>query len=806
MQLKARIKFTLLISFFLTISMISMAQVGQVKGVVRSSDGEPVQYVSIQLKEIKGGVLSAEDGSFLIKNIKEGKYTLLVSFVGLKQQTQTIEIKSGETHAIDFKLPENASQLTEVVVAYSKGINEKSVTVGKVNIKPMDLPQSIAVVGKEILERQQTLRVSDALMNVTGVYLYGNTGGGQEEIGGRGYAFNSSNTFKNGVRFNNGAMPEMSSLERLEVMKGSSAILFGNVAAGGVLNLVTKKPKFETGGEISFRAGSYDFYKPSFDIYGALGKSKVAAYRINTTYEKAKSFRDVVTAERFYVNPSLLFKAGKKTSFLLEGDYLKDNRTSDFGTGAVNYEVADVPRNRFLGANWSYYNTEQKTATLTSTHQFNRNWEIRNTSSYQGFNSELFGTNRPNASSQFIQTDGRWIRGLQRSGIDEKYFITQFDLMGRFSTGGIKHNLLVGADADKYITDSKAYVYTNPAIGNKNIYDTINIYDLNMYKQREDIPEVTATTLTHTPIVRYGVYVQDLICISEKLKLLAGIRYTKQQTSDGYIDSLTKNKRIATSGVSEDAFTPRLGLVFQPLKTISVFASYANSFTLNTGTDINLQPLEPSYINQYEAGIKSEIFKKLLSANITVYKIVNSNLAQTALVDANGNANSNSNIKELAGEVTSKGLEVDIATKPVYGFQFIAGYSFNETKYTESNTYVVGSKLRYNPQHTANFNIHYNFSERSALRGFNAGVLVYYVGDRVAGRSTRVQVPNDNYKLMPIPDYAQVDASIGYTYQKLSVRLKVSNLLNELSYNVHDDNSVNPIAPRMIATTIALRF
>src|SRR6185436_20302181 len=140
LQTKAWTKSTLLIFCFIITSIISMAQVGHVKGIVRSNDGEPVQYVSIQLKEIKGGVLSAEDGSFLLKNIKEGKYTLLVSFVGLKQQTQIIEIKSGETHTIDFKLPENASQLTEVVVAYSKGINEKPVTVGKVNIKPMDLP------------------------------------------------------------------------------------------------------------------------------------------------------------------------------------------------------------------------------------------------------------------------------------------------------------------------------------------------------------------------------------------------------------------------------------------------------------------------------------------------------------------------------------------------------------------------------------------------------------------------------------------------------------------------------------------
>jgi iron complex outermembrane receptor protein len=108
-------------------------------------------------------------------------------------------------------------------------------------------------------------------------------------------------------------MPEMSGVEKIEFLKGGSAILFGNVAAGGIMNIITKKPKFERGGELSFRAGSYDFYKPSLDVFGAFGNSKKAAYRLNTTYEKAGSFRDVVNSERCYINPSFLFKLGTKT-------------------------------------------------------------------------------------------------------------------------------------------------------------------------------------------------------------------------------------------------------------------------------------------------------------------------------------------------------------------------------------------------------------------------------------------------------------------------------------------------------------
>jgi iron complex outermembrane receptor protein len=775
----------------LCISAIGYAQTGIIKGRITTSDHQPAAHVSVLVKEIKKGTVSADDGSFELDHLSQGKYTLIISFVGLKTQQKTVEINNDQPQELDFELAENAGQLTEVIVVATHGLNDKVAGIGKGGIKPMDLPQSVVVIGKDVLERQQTLRLSEALMNVNGIYMYGNTGGAQEELGGRGYAYNSSNTFKNGARFNNATMPEMSGLEKVEVLKGSAAILFGNVAPGGVINLVTKKPRFERGGEISMRAGSYDLYKPAIDVYGPI--SKALAYRLNTTYEKSRSFRDEVHAERFYINPSFLVKIGKKTELLLEGDYLDDDRTSDFGVGAINYELIDIPRSRFLGASWSYYKTSQQTATATVTHHLNNNWELRGLASYQHFDSDLFGTARPNANSQMIQPDGKWIRGLQRTQNEEEYYVLQVDLTGHFKTGQIEHTALIGADADRYKTIATAY----KAVAK---YDSINVFDLDKYTQRTDIPTMAGDRITTSPIERAGVYVQDLVALTKQIKVLAGVRWSYQENKRASVDTISNKMRGFVNSYYTSAFSPRLGIVYQPITTMSIFASYSNSFVPNSGRDINNEPLAPSVIDQFEAGIKNELFKGLLSANVTVYRIVNSDFAQAVLnppASAPG-------AQELAGEVTSKGVEVDIMSKPIHGFSFIAGYSFNETKYTESNTYIKGSLLRYNPQQTANASVYYTFSERSALKGFNAGFITYYVGERVAGRSTTAARPD--YKLMALPNYMQFDASVGYAIQKVTVRVKLSNLFNKLSYYVHDDNSVNPIAPRQFATTVSFRL
>ncbi len=782
-------KISLFIFSFITSIIVAQAQTGSIKGKITNKAGDVIQFVNVTLKNSKQGTISNEDGEFLLKNVKVGEQTVVLQFVGLKTEEKTVVVNANKTTELAINLEESTNELSEVTVTGVQSANEKTVNIGKIAIKPMDLPQAVATIDRTVLERQQVLRLSDALMNANGVYIMGNTGGYQEEIAGRGFAFSSSNTFKNGARYFNGTMPEMSSIEKVEIMKGSTAILFGNVAAGGILNLVTKKPRFDAGGSVSMRLGSFNFYKPSVDLYGSVIGSKKVAYRINGTYEKGDSFREYVGSERTYVNPSLLFKLSDKTEIIVEGDYMKDRRTADFGIGAINYTITNLPRERFLGVKWSYYDIKQQTANFTVNHQLNNNWKISATGAYRAYQSDLFASTRPTS----IASSGQWIRSIQRSQVDEKYWMGQIDLTGTFKTGAIAHNLLFGADVDSYNTQTTAYTSA--------VYDTINVYSEPIVDKRSDQPALAQSTITTAPVNRFGVYVQDLVALSEKFKFLAGVRYSYQDTKSSVLTVKT-NATVETSSF-DYAFSPRLGLVYQPNKNMSIFSSYSNSFTLNTGTDIYGNALKPSLIDQVEVGVKNELFGGLLAANVTLYQIKNSNLAQTALVDKDGKANTNTNIKELAGEVTSQGVEVDIKSKPFLGFSLMAGYSYNETKYTKSNIYIIGSLLRYNPNHTANASIYYTFSK---LKGLNLGLTAMYFGERMAGRSTRLTVANDTYKLIPLRAYTQLDASIGYNFTKFSIRGKVSNLLNELSYNVHDDNSVNPIAPRMVSVTVAYKW
>src|SRR5688572_4100978 len=275
----------LLTVIFLTSSILTFAQTGKISGKIKTEANEAAAYANVALKGTRIGATTDVDGNYSISGITPGAYTLVASFVGMQPVEKRIEVVADQITTVDFTLSENGKELDEVVVEDTRTLNEKTVDIGKSGIKSMDLPQSVLVIDAAVLRNQQVGRLSDVLNNTSGVYVMGTTGGVQEEIAGRGFSYGSNNTFKNGVRYNNGVMPETTSLERVEILKGSSAILFGNVAAGGVLNLVTKKPVFQQGGEISFRVGSYDFYKPALDIYGPINNSQSVAFRLNTTYE-----------------------------------------------------------------------------------------------------------------------------------------------------------------------------------------------------------------------------------------------------------------------------------------------------------------------------------------------------------------------------------------------------------------------------------------------------------------------------------------------------------------------------------------
>ncbi|MCO6173862.1 TonB-dependent siderophore receptor [Flavobacterium sp. NRK F10] len=679
--------------------------------------------------------------------------------------------------------------LNEVVV--NGNPQDVPATVGKANINPMDLPQATTIITNETLKNQQVSSLSDILKNANGVYIMGTVGGYQEEIASRGFSMRSDNTFKNGVRYFNGMMIETSGLEKVEFLKGSAAMLYGNVAPGGILNLVTKKPKFNFGGEVGFAFGSFNTYKPTFDVYNAIGKNKKVAFRVNGSYEKAESFRDYVESERYYLNPSFLFKLSDKTELLVETDYTNDSRTPDFGSGVIDYELVDIPRSRFLGVTWGYFDSEQLSNTITLTHHLNDNWSVNFINGIRYYETELFSNARPNTGGS-ISEDGEWTRNLQRSKEKNNYFTQQANLNGKFTIGKTQHQFLFGADVENYKTNATRY-------NNYTGYDTINIFNNYDPSSEGAIPDLTLNTYTQTPISRFGIYVQDLISFAEKWKLLAGVRYSYQDTESNVYKYSNSSTTITNN--YDGAFSPRVGLIYQPSKKHSLFATYSNSFQTNTGTDIDGNALDPSIIDQYEVGIKNKLFNDKIQANVTFYQINNDNLAQTSLA----NGNTNSSIKELAGAIRSNGVEIDITANPVKGLQIVAGYSFNETKYRKSNTYIEGSLLRYNPKNTANLSINYKV-ESGKLKGLNVGLINSYFGTRYAGRSTRITEENDNRKLIYLSDYFQVDATLGYDYKNFSIRTKLANIFNELNYNAHDDNSLNPIAPRNYSVALSYKF
>ena len=688
--------------------------------------------------------------------------------------------------------------LQEVMINGSK--QHKPVSAIRSGLKVIDIPQSVQIIGNEIISQQQAIRLSDVIKNVNGVYVGSARGGAQESFWSRGYDMSANNMFKNGFRFSSGSIPEVSSLEKVEVLKGSAALLYGNVAPGGILNMVTKTPSFSKGGELSMQMGSYSFYKPSVDIYGPL--NDYIAYRFTGSYENSKSFRDVVSKERFYVNPSFLFKVSPKTEITLQGDYLNDDWTPDFGTAIIGKEIVDLPRSTYLGARWSNGKTVQTTISALVNHNFNDNWTFNFNTSFQNYERDSKGTER-------IQPDaaGNWKRPLGQTKNLEQIAGQQISLQGSFATGKVKHQLFTGVDLENSYLQSYSFVF------NPTTYGSGNVYDFENFNQGMGIPDAATTRLVKTDTNRFGIYTQDLISLTDKFKVLAGLRWSWQEAKVDTYD-LTKTPEVLTTTPNrpDQAFTPKVGLVYQPTTTSSLFASYSSSFTPNSGNTVNGEAIEASIIDQYEVGIKKDFFRGRLTTNVTLYQINNNNLAQTAEFKADGTTNIDTNVKVLSGATKSEGIEIDITARPIEGFSIIAGYSYNDMRYTATSgltgSFIEGDRLARTPANTANMSFFYTFPS-GKLKGLSIGAIGNYIGDRVGGWNNQYDAARPNGiwdREIPIAGYTTMDLSAGYSWKKFSILCKLSNVTNELNYTVHENYSVNPIAPRQVLTSLRYKF
>lgn len=816
--MKSPIKF-LFATLFFTFQLYAQSN-GSIKGAVVSSQNLPLEKVTVAAQNAVFSTLTDHGGNYTISNVKPGNYTLVFSHIGFTTSSVQISVTSNAVTIVPkVSLSESQNTLSEVIVSGS--VINRTLANGKAGIKTIDLPQSVQVINSKTLEQQQTLRLSDVIKNVNGVYVGSARGGAQESFWSRGYDMSTNNMFKNGFRSNSGSMPEVASLEQVEALKGSSALLFGNVAPGGIVNMVTKTPSFSKGGSVSFQAGSYAFYKPTIDFYGPLNKT--IAYRFIGSYENAESFRDVVKRERIYVNPSLLFKVSKKTHILLQGDYLKDNWTPDFGTGSIGKKLVDLPRNTYLGAKWSNGLTTQATFTGQISYKFHKNWKFSSNTSLQDYGRKSEGTERIQPAA-----NGTLNRPLGKNKNTELIAAQQFNLQGTFTTGSVKHQLSTGIDTDYSFGQAFTYAYDRAN------YDPspVDIYDPSSYADEHVIPGARNSKIVKTETNRFGVYVQDLISLTDKFKVLAGIRWSWQEAQA--INYLEKTETVAgvfnvIHNAENDpdpgkdpkridaAFSPKAGLVYQPTKSTSLFASYANSFTPNTGVNINNETLEASIIDQFEVGVKKEFWNGILSTNVTLYQIVNSNLAQMAEFDANGAANTNSQMKILSGATKSKGIEVDVNAKPIEGLNVLVGYSYNDMRFTKTlghgiaGSFIEGDRVARTPQHTANASFFYTVPS-GKLKGLSFGSIANYIGNRIGGwnndyaLNTATNQVEFRDREIPIDGYATIDVSAGYNWRQFSILCRLSNITNELNYTVHENYSVNPIAPRQVMATLKYKF
>lgn len=797
-----KIKFTSILSVFMLLAMVSVAVYAQkskssLSGTVKTNDGSVASHVTVSLKHVS--TQTDENGRFTFMNLAIGTFQLRVSAVGIKTMQMEVQVKEGENEMNTIVIAESASQLQEVAISAYKSSNNKPTTLGKVAIAPRDLPQSVQIITNQVIQDQQADRLGDVMKNVNGVALGANRGGVGENFYARGYSLGANNIFKNGARTSIGGSPEASTLESVEVLKGSAALLYGGVTGGAVVNMVTKKPRFDrTGGEASFRTGSYDQYKGIVDFYTPLDEK--VAIRLIATGEEAGSFRDNVKSKRVYVNPSLLYKVNDKTEILLQGDYLNSDFTPDFGLGTIGNKLNSLGRNVFINTNWAYNKTNTATGQLVLNHKFNNDWKLNVNTSIQSYDRDYFSAERPAADA-----NGFWNRVLTRSNVKELTFNQQINLSGDFKTAGIKHILLVGADADQSKTKSGGFASTNvlPVVGAKTYYDRVNISDPSSFNQPSNfnMPNTTLLTNTDAQVFRMGGFVQDLVALTTQFKVLAGVRWSFQKTPTTTINTVATG--VETKGTVADkidkAFSPKFGLIYEPFKTTSLYVSYANNFTSNSGIDIATNgPMGPSIIDQYEAGVKNDFLEGKLSANLTVYKIKNDKFAQTALADPTK--------REFSGATASDGVEVDLSGVIVKGLNFLAGYSYNYMRYTSTlatTGIVEGERLVGTTKNTANATIFYTL-QNGAIKGLKLGASAFYTGDRNGGRNTTKN--GSSTGIIPLSAFTTIDLSAGYTVGKLSLLGKLSNITNELNYFVHENYSVNPIPPRQFLATLSYKF
>ena len=652
-------------------------------------------------------------------------------------------------------------------------------TATRTDTPVLDIPASIQVIPQQVLEDQQVTRLDEALSNVSGVTFGGTFVNTSLNFNIRGF---DAPTLRNGFRdFGGftGVSPTITNLERVEVLKGPASILYGEVQPGGLINLVTEQPLSEPTYELAARVGNRGVFQPQVDLSGPITPDQRLLYRLNASYFHDDGFTDFdQDIEQTFVAPVLAWQISERTNLTINAEYLNDQQPFETGLVAFGDGVVDAPFDRIISEPDNFTDSELFRIGYDLKHDFNEQWHIRNAFEYS--NRDL--QNVSALPLDFDETTGFVTRFPSQQKLDTENFSLQTNIVGEFATGSVGHTLLAGVDLNR-TEDSEVtgFDFFTPSF-----LDIFNpVYGL-VTIDEDNLPLFADNDIQTD---RLGIYLQDQIDITDNLILLAGIRYdtVEQETTNNPTDL---NPLGSETTQNDDAWTPRVGIVYQPVDFLSLFASYSQSFTPNPGTTAAGDPLEPEEGEGFEIGIKAELLEGNLLATLAYFDITRQNVATPDPLDPFSSV--------ATGKQRSQGVELDIVGEIMPGWNIIASYAYTDARVTEDNVIPDGNGLFNAPEHSASLWTTYEITS-GELQGLGFGAGFNFVGER----------DGDLDNSFVLDDYFLTNAGVFYRRDNWRFALNAKNLF-DVDYIAASNNSrtsgLEPGAPFTIVGSVSVTF
>jgi iron complex outermembrane receptor protein len=741
----------------------------RISGKVIDRNGMAISGVNVSLKNNAIGTITDEKGNFLLK-LPSGDYTLVASYTGYTSAEQQVKISTAQVNLI-FKLAVEDNLMQEVTI---NGQKKQSAAATRTAMPLQNIPQAITVIGQKIIQQQASFDLASIAKNITGLNFTGNySGAGSSQFfNARGFDLNDSQNYRwNGVMIWNWGNQYADNIEQVEFLKGPTSILFGDVAPGGVMNFVTKKPLANFMANVDFKTGSWGLVRPALDLTGPITKDRTLRYRLNTSYERSDSFRDKVSSERKFIAPAIAWDITPKLALSLEGVFRNASATDDAGLvspdGTIN-GLNELDPSLYLGEPSRKYLYRDQSYFSTLSYELNHTWRIKTTAFYSNTTNRPFGLwfDQPNTEGDYVRREYGFYQKAKNGTLS-------VDIYGSFYTKTIKHNILFGFEYQ-----STTYRQTNG--GELSILDENNIYSPVYGQSLIAEPQETPFRPYITGINRRGIHLQDqMMFFNEKLHVLLGVRFGRTKQGNNYLENDlqgTAYENYTDDIISKNIVTPRFGIVYKIKSNQSVYASYSKGYEINA-PDVFAQNYlayssPPATLSsQLEFGVKMNLLDNKLGLTLSAFEINKHHPYGYVYLDP---INPNYDLYNVyyEGHHQSKGLELEADGFILPGLSLTGGMAFTDAKVIFDPGYDSGNKLPGTPKFTANGWI--NYQPTKAFKGFDFSTGIFYKSSFYSG----IQNNPD----LKIPAGYTWDVAMGYNYKKIGMRFNVMNITNQVSY------------------------